>query len=125
MELPPGQGYFILSPSQWTNTFVGEVVQSWSTNHLINGFSMLGSTWPAAGQIGGLFGGVQVTGDLKLVPTQNDRIYSFNNGGGFNGANTYDTGEGGWGAPPNLNVAQAVFYQSVGAKDWVQNFTVQ
>jgi hypothetical protein len=123
--LPAGQGYFVKSPSQWTNTFVGEVIQSLSTNALINGFNMVGSIWPAAGQIGGLFGGVQVTGDLKLVPTSGDTIYSFNNGGGYNAPNIYDPGEGGWASPPNLNVAQGVFYKSVGAKNWVQNFTVQ
>jgi hypothetical protein len=113
--LPPGQGYFVKSPSQWTNTFVGEVVTA-STNSLGHGFNMVGSVWPAAGNIDSA---------LQLVPTSGDRIYSFNNGVGYNVANTYDPEEGGWGTPPNLNVAQGVFYKNAAASNiWVQSFTI-
>ena len=113
--LPAGQGYFIQSPSQWTNTYVGEVVTK-STNSLLNGYNMIGSVFPQSGTIDTA---------LQLVPTAGDKIYSFNNGGGYNVANTYDPGEGGWGSSPNVKVGQGIFYKSVGAKSWVQNFTVQ
>lgn len=111
--LPPGQGYFIKSPSQWTNTFVGEVVKD-STNALINGFNMVGSVYPMAGAI---------DTNLSLVPTAGDVVYSFNNGGGYNPANTY-FGGGFWGSGnPQLAVSQGVFYKSTGANNWIQHFT--
>jgi hypothetical protein len=113
--LPAGQGYFIKSPSGWTNTFVGEVVTQ-STNSLINGFNMVGSKFPAAGTIDTA---------LQLVPVSGDTLYSFNNGVGYNPPNIFDPGEGGWSVVPNLNVAQGVMYKSVGSKNWVQNFTIQ
>jgi hypothetical protein len=112
--LPVGQGYFIKSAAPWTNTFVGEVVTQ-STNSLINGFNMVGSKFPAAGTIDTA---------LQLVPTVGDTAYTFNNGGGYNTANSYLVF--GWGGgSPVLNVAQGVMYKSAGAKDWVQNFTIQ
>jgi hypothetical protein len=110
--LPAGQGYMIKSPSQWTNTFVGEVVLD-GTNALGNGFNMIGSQYPQAGTITAL--------QLTNV-TSGDVIYSFNNGVGYNPPNVYDPDEGGWATPPNLNVAQGIMYKSVGAKPWVQHF---
>jgi hypothetical protein len=111
--LPVGQGYFIKSAAQWTNTFVGEVVMN-NTNALINGFNLMGSAWPAQGTIGTA---------LKLVPTVGDTAYTFNNGGGYNAGNSYLVF--GWGSgEPVLNVAQGIMYKSVGAKNWTQNFTI-
>jgi hypothetical protein len=114
--LPPGQGYFIKSPVQWTNTFVGEVVQN-NTNALINGFNMIGSAWSAAGTIDTALG---------LVPSNGDTAYMFNNGVGYeltprSYSSLFNTWSGG---APFLNVAQGVMYKSVGAKNWVQNFSI-
>jgi hypothetical protein len=111
--LPVGQGYFVKSTVPWTNTFVGEVVMD-STNALINGFNMVGSEWPAAGAM---------DTNLALVPVSGDSVYSFNNGGGYNLANTY-FGAGFWGSGnPQLGVAQGVMYKSTGANNWIQHFT--
>lgn len=110
--LPPGQGYFINSPSPWTNIFVGEVVKD-STNSLIAGYNMVGSVYPMAGAI---------DTNLALVPVAGDGVYSFNNGGGYNALNTY-FGGGFWGGGnPQLSVAQGIFYKSTGANPWVQHF---
>lgn len=78
---------------------------------------MIGSAWPAAGTI---------DAQLGLVPTGGDTAYLFNNGVGYQTARTYagppfNTWGGG---TPTLNVAQGVMYKSVGAKNWVQNFTI-
>jgi hypothetical protein len=112
--LPVGQGYLIRSPSGWTNTFVGEVVQD-NPNTLINGYNMIGSAWPAAGTI-----------DLYLQltnATPGDIVYVFNDGVGYAPGNTY-FGGGFWGGGnPNLSIAQGVLYRSIGPKDWTQHFT--
>ena len=115
MSLPPGQGFFIKSSQQWTNTYVGEVVTS-STNNLITGFNMVGSAWPASGAVDTALG---------LVPQAFDVVYKFNDGAGYGAGNTY-FGGGFWGGGnPTLDVAQGMFYKSVGPNSWVQNFTVQ
>lgn len=111
--LAPGQGFFVKSPTAWTNTFVGEVVQSY-TNNLIAGFNMVGSAYPAAGAI---------DTNLSLVPITDDVVFIYNNGVGYAPGNTY-FGSGFWGAGnPNLNVGQAVFYKSAAANAWKQQFT--
>jgi hypothetical protein len=112
--LPAGQGFFIKSPSQWTNTFVGEVVLD-GTNALGNGYNMVGSQFPASGTLASL----QLTN-----PVSGDTIYAYNNGVGYLPANIYDPGEGGWASTPSLNVAQGMMYKSVGAKSWVQHFVI-
>jgi len=113
--LPPGQGFFIKSPSVWTNTYVGEVVTS-STNSLITGYNMVGSAFSAAGAI---------DTNLALVPVVGDVVFKFNDGVGYNLGNTY-FGAGFWSTGnPQLGVAQGMFYKSVGPNNWVQNFTIQ
>jgi len=117
MVLNPGDGAFINIPAgpNFTNTYVGEVMQGSLTNTLIPGFNMVGSKVPQAG-------GLQT--DLGLVPGFFDTVYQFSDvTHAYQAANTY---LGAWGGgDPQIIVGEAFFYNNANAANsWVRNFTV-
>jgi hypothetical protein len=126
-QFPPGVGFFYYNPNpQFTNTFVGEVVQGPATNSLPTGYSMQGSQWPAQGFVQ----------DLGLNAGQGDTIYLWGNNS-FKVINL-DAYGGGWTQPapagtvvdpvkgPQIGVGGGFFYFNTGAPfKWTSNFTVQ
>jgi hypothetical protein len=117
--LDPGQGAFISVPAgpNYTNTYVGEVLQGSLTNTLIPGFNMVGSKVPQAG-------GLQT--DLGEVPGLFDIVYQFSDAT-HNYLAPNVNGFGGWGGgDPQIAVAEGFWYYNANAQNnWARNFTVQ
>jgi len=109
--LSPGEGFMVNSPCPWTNVFIGRVIRS-STNNLNTGGNLIGSVYPLAGAI---------DTTLSLTPDTGDCVYVFTNGVGYGPANAYFMTFWGGGSP-FLEIGQAVYYNSVNSKNWVQNF---
>jgi len=137
-QLPPGTGfYFNNVNAQFTNTFVGTVVQG-STNPVPTGYSLQGSQWPVATNLVqlGLDGGLS-----NASPTNGagDTLLTLVNGS-FAGFSKNPYAPYTWKAGnalynnlvdptngPFINVGQGFFYQNNQgvALTWAQNFTVQ
>ena len=118
--LNPGEGAIINSPSNWTNTFVGEVLQGSLSNAFPAGFSIRASQIPLAGTLT----------SLQLPATQfhdGDSIYQFNVAN--QGYDVYTLLGGAWlGGPlsePTLAIGESVFLDPASAGTWNQTFTVQ
>lgn len=117
MALAPGDGFFFKNPgnADYAVTFVGEVVQGAQTTSVPAGLALLGSKWPAAGNL---------SENLSFPAGKNgDRIYLWNGSG-------YDifTFAGGWdtddGKSPAVGVAQGFWSNLKAAATWSQNFSV-
>jgi len=112
--LTAGEGAFILAPSAFTNTLVGEVVLS-SSITVPQGFSIKSSVIPQAGSL--------VT-NLNFPVAEGDTIYRFNNATGQYTANTFDIGEWSAGAAPVPNVGESFFVLTLATKTWTRSFSV-
>jgi hypothetical protein len=119
--LDPGEGALVhIDGADYTNTFVGEVLQGTLTVNLPTGYSLIANKVPDSGPantigLGGLSG--PQSGDVLLqwnVGTQDFDSY-------------LKTGFGlGWNpSVPNINVAEGFFINASSATNWVRNFTVQ
>lgn len=83
----PGTGFFLLPPTRFTNTYVGNVVAAVGTtvtNSLIAGnYNMVGSDIPYAGSL--------TNAAINFVPPDGTLIYQWNGVNNFN-VSTYDAG---------------------------------
>jgi len=122
-QLKVGHGWVFFNAdfsNNFTNTFVGEVVQGPFTNALSGNFqfNVVGSSAP----IGGNF-----TNAIVNIPADDgDFLYSWNSGNNdWNGANTFAGGT--WDTPGyQIGVAQGfAFFKGGADANWVRNFTVQ
>jgi hypothetical protein len=120
--LNPGEGAIVNSPNNWTNTFVGEVLQGTglTPNAYPAGFSIRASKFPLAGTLT----------QLQLPASQfkdGDVIYQFNTAN--QSYDIYTLLGGSWiGGPlsePTLAVGEALWLQPQTAGSWNQTFTVQ
>lgn len=118
--LNPGEGAIVNSPSPWTNTFVGEVMQGSLSNAYPSGFSIRASKVPQAGTLTAL--GLPIT-----QFADGDIVYQFNTT-----AQSYDiytalggSWVGGSQAEPTLAVGESVWLQPANAGSWNRTFTVQ
>ncbi len=118
LPLAPGEGLFIVPPSQFTLTFVGDVMQGNLTNSLPTGFSIRSSQVPQAGGI---------VSALGFTPTIGDVVFRYS--GGYVGA-TF-VGGGNWEdsnlnpvSEPVLAVAESVFIVKNAPGLWVRSFSV-
>jgi len=116
-----GQGFFVKSASNFTNTFVGNVVPNPGGNQTTNGlpaglFVLVGSTLP----VGGTFDDVG-TSTLNLIATlPNKSTIQIWNGAG-NAFTPYSkTASGFTPSNPALSVGQGFFIKSASATNWVQ-----
>lgn len=112
ITLNPGEGCFMNSPSAFTNTFVGEVMQGALTNALPAGFSIRGSMVPQAGTATEL--------GLTAALDEGDTIYQWKNGAYKSAAIEF----GAWSAEPNVAVGEAFWVNKLAAGKWVRNFSV-
>lgn len=123
--LTMGKGFVLYTPTLFTNTFVGEVMQG----HLVlpiagnNRFSLIGSLVPQAGNLTTLeFPGSD--GDsvyLQRRPTQSltDAYSYFDGCGWFDPSGNFDTNG------PMISVASGFFIQHAGSDTyWVRDFSV-
>jgi hypothetical protein len=117
-SLPVGTGFFIKSVSNFTNTFVGNVIPNPGGNQSTvalpaNTLVLVGSTLP----VGGTFNDVG-TNALNLISTlPNKSSIQVWNGSGFT---LIGKSASGFSPNPSLSVAQGFFVKSVSNTNWVQ-----
>lgn len=114
--LNPGEGAILQSPTAFTNTFVGEVMQGDLTNSFPAGYSIRSSMVPQAGTLTAL-------GLTPASLTDFDTVYQYNTT-----TQSYDIFSlvfGAWSpAEPSLKVGESVWLQTAAAGQWVRSFTV-
>jgi hypothetical protein len=112
---PPGAGVFVkISGTDYTNTYVGEVMQGSLTNSTGINFNLVGSITPQAG----------LATALSLVPPNNSQVQQWIVGAQDFGLHTKSPF--GWsGGEPTFEVGEGFFLKNTTAYSWVQNFTVQ
>lgn len=116
-----GEGFFVASSEDFTNTFVGEVRQGNITNALVGNFSFeaLGSPVPIGGSITNIMAGYPAADGDTIFP------WSVANQDLDGTTSTYLVGPG-WTPEINIAVGDGFFLSRVdGPVNWVRNFTVQ
>jgi hypothetical protein len=116
MTLNPGEGAFLYIPSgNYTNTYVGEVLQGSLTNALVAGYNLVGTMVPQQGGI---------TTVHNLQPAAFDAATQWDDPNKtYFSANTFLFGS--WQpGEPNIGVAEGFWYSSAGANNWIRNFSV-
>lgn len=127
-SLPVGRGFVVYAQQQWTNTFVGNVIQGRVTNFLAgnNGFSLVGSIIPVGGPISAMMS--------NAFPILDGSTAHFFRSPGqiFSDSYTCYTNYG-WSDPkgiegtngPSCNVGEGFLIQNPGLPtNWTGNFTV-
>jgi hypothetical protein len=127
VQLPPGLGFVLWSPGDYTVTFVGEVLQGGLTNFVAgtNKLSLLGSKVPQGGEL---------TGALGFPVINSADVYTFSSASqSYADAYTalpsygwYDPAGSATTNGPTINVGQSFFVRNPGPDtNWLRSFTVQ
>jgi hypothetical protein len=115
--LNPGEGAIVNSRTNWTITFVGEVLQGSLTNPYPAGFSIRASQVPQAGTASEL-------GLSAFTFEDFNSIYKFNTAN-----QSYDFFVlflGTWANyDPNIGIGESVWLQTQSAGSWNRTFTIQ
>jgi hypothetical protein len=123
----PGECIMVLSPNDFTNTFVGEVKQGSTTIPIAPGFNGIASPVP--------IGGNTATVLAQLLPSDNDLAFKWDNSSvgptaqAFYDPVTYVAVPPGWqntgNSPGIFGVGEGLFYLASAPLSWVRTFTVQ
>jgi len=116
LTVTPGEGFFLKNnaPTNFTITFVGEVLQTTNTlNFTANQYKMVSLFTPQAGLLSTTFGYPAGQGDTVLQWS-----------GVAYAPSAYDS-DFGWDSEPNLAVGDGFFVKAAGARTWTRSFTVQ
>ena len=125
-DLPPGRGFIVYSPSPWTNTFVGTVLQG-SLSQFVAGsnrLSLLGSMVPLVGRISTDLDFPKLEGcDVHLfrpeTQTFSDPFTYYTNHGWFDPKGMAESGE------PAIRIAESFLIQNPGPPtNWTTTFIV-
>jgi hypothetical protein len=117
-SINPGEGCLIFIPAasgDYTNTFVGEVLQGALTNSLATGYQMIGNKVPDSGPVT----------TLGFVPPNNSQLLKWD--GTSQNWVIYGKvafGSGWTPSVPSIDVAEGFMVNANGAYQWVRNFTV-
>lgn len=120
IAIPQGQGIFVLAPSDFTNTFVGEVKQGSTTTAIDPGFNGIASPVPIGGDTATVLTG--------MVASDNDLAFKWDTTTqDFGAIATYILSSTTWDPIVNWQVGEGIFYlsQAGSTVNWVRNFTVQ
>jgi hypothetical protein len=111
----PGQGAFVkVTGANYTNTYVGEVLQGSLTNSTGANFNLVGSITPQAG----------LATALNLVPANGAQVQQWDVN--TQSLSVHGKTPAGWsGGEPNIAVGEGFFLKNNAPYSWVQNFTVQ
>jgi hypothetical protein len=117
-SIPVGTGFFVKSVSNFTNTFVGNVVPAPGGNQSSTAFPagalvLVGSTLP----VSGTFNDVGTNAFNLIATLPNKSSVQIWNGTGFT---FFSKGAAGFSPNPPLSVGQGFFVKSVSATNWVQ-----
>jgi hypothetical protein len=126
-DVSPGKGFVVLSPSRWTNTFVGTVPDGTNVIFIAgtNKFTLVGDKPPLTGGLVSVHQFLGIDGEsVYLFDTVSQNYLSaftyFNGVGWFDPAGV--TGADG----PMISVGQAFFVQNPGPDtNWVHIFNIQ
>jgi hypothetical protein len=116
VSVAPGQGLFVkIAGADYTNTYVGEVLQGSLTNATLATFNFIGNLVPQTG----------LATAVGLVPAPGAQVQQWNVG--TQDFVLYTKNPVGWNAPgePTINVAEGFFLKNSAAYNWIRNFTVQ
>jgi len=116
VTLVPGEGFFLKNnaTTNFTVTFVGEVLQNTNSSTFTAGVYKMSSLWtPQAGLIQTAFGYPAGGNDAILLWT-----------GTAYAPSTYDS-DFGWDVEPNLAVGDGFFVKAATTKTWTRSFSVQ
>ena len=120
VPFPVGKGVFVKinTVGDYTNTFVGEVLQGNLTNATLANFNLIGSLVPQAGL---------ASADLGLNPAPGAQVQRWDVGIQDFVISTKTPVVNGWSGAgqPNLAVGEGFFLKNNTPYDWVRNFTVQ
>jgi len=116
--IPVGSGFFVQSASNYTNTFVGNVVPAPGGNTATNGLpagslALVGSILPISGN----FNDVGTNSFNLNSSLPNKSTVQLWNGSGFTG---YTKSATGFAGNPAYTAGQGFFIQSASAANWVQ-----
>jgi len=117
----PGEGFFVASGADFTNTFVGEVRQGALSTPLVgnSAFEAIGSQVPVGGTITSVLTGYPATDGDTIFP------WSVANQDLDPTTSTFVVGPG-WTPNINVGVGDGFFLSRAGGPvNWVRNFTVQ
>lgn len=121
--IPPGVGFFLKTPTDFTNTFVGSVVPGSPGTNSFNlpagVLQLVGSTLPVSGTITNAAD--QGVGTLNLGFLPPGSQIQLWNGAGFTLVGRATLGAKLWNTNPVINVAQGFFLKSPSATNWVQS----
>jgi len=121
--LNPGEGFFVVAGSDFTNTFVGDVPQGSLTNALVgnSAFEAIGSKVPVGGNLATVLAGYPAT-DGDQVWTWNTALQDFN----VSDVASYSAAQSKWNPDATVAVGDAFFLVRAGGPvNYVRNFTVQ
>jgi len=121
--MAPGQGAFLMAQNDFTNTFVGNVLQGNLTNTIFNGFTMVGSQVPQTADVTTLgLNGALADGDYLFKYNYQTLYSTFAWSASDSTWYSLDTGNP---QVPVINVGEAVFIESTTGGNWTRTFTVQ
>jgi len=116
--LAPGEGGFISTTANFTNTFVGNVLTGNLTNHVGSGFQIIASQVPQAGDADSL--------GLTAGISDGDFVYKWNFAN--QGYDIYQWAFGSWSGPnngttpPPIGIGESLFINTQSGANWVRSF---
>jgi hypothetical protein len=127
-NIPPGKGFFIKTPVDFTNVFVGNVVpSSGGTNSvaLTGGvLQFVGSVLPVGGSITNDVDQGQNALNLGSALAKGSLIQVWN-GSGYTAASRGSFGAGTWSSNLTFSVGQAFFVKAGASTNWSQSLNLQ
>jgi len=114
MPLNPGEGCFVSTDTQFTITWVGDVLQGNLTNSIPLNYSIRSSKVPQTGSLTQL---------AFPTPNEFDTLYKWNKT--IQNYDNYVYFFGSWSpSEPSVEVGESFFYSGNGALTWTRNFSV-
>jgi hypothetical protein len=111
-DLAPGEAFFVSTPSNFTNTFVGDALVGGQTNSFPAGLSFKAAKIPVGGNADTL--------GLTAALQDFDNVSTFDNAINDYVIGTYFFGSWDIGNPPAIPVAGGVMISSAAGGNWVQ-----
>jgi hypothetical protein len=124
-NIPPGVGFFMTTPTAYTNTFVGNVVPAnGGTNNLpMTGlFQLVASVLPVSGTVTNAAD--QGSNTLNLASLPKGTLIQLWNGAGYTPISRSLFGAGLWSGNANISVGQGFFIKTGSTTNWVQTLSL-
>jgi hypothetical protein len=127
-NIPPGKGFFIKTPVDFTNVFVGSVIPANGGSNSIalqaNVLQFVGSVLPVGGMITNSVDQGPNALNLGSVLDKGSVIQVWN-GSGYTASSRGAFGAGTWSSNMTFTVGQAFFVKASTSTNWVQSLNLQ